>query len=164
MRYLLLSLFLTGFVTSSYAQPITGTFEQAKSNDISFSKLDSAYPSAAHANPSKGVFKDDQKEFLTKYRDMMREFGNFLQENDFDWEEQVSFFQRIYFNNDGTIDYYFVNLDETNLSEEKKEQFKNLLHEFSNDYQFSMEAESNFAQCAPITFVDPPETNKNSKN
>lgn len=155
MRYLHLIFVLLGFTISVSAQPETGTFAQAQAEGVSFSKLDSLYPSAAHANPAKGIFNQKQKEFLSQYRKMMQEFGNFLRDHNFQWGEQTTFFQRIYFDSNGTIDYYFVNFDNSNLSKEQKEHFKKLLQDFSGNYQFPMQADSKFAQCAPITFVDP---------
>ncbi|NGP88532.1 hypothetical protein [Fodinibius halophilus] len=158
---------IIGFILlcSSYcvtAQPITDTFTQAKQEGISFTELDSLYPSAAHAHPTKGVFNKDQASFLKKYRTMMQEFGQFLNENNFQWGNRTSFFQRIYFDKNGSIDYYFVNLDQTHFSDKKRKQFLKLLHAFSEKYQFPMQAESNFAQCAPITFVDPKSTEQKS--
>ncbi|WP_138429103.1 hypothetical protein [Fodinibius saliphilus] len=85
---------------------------------------------------------------------MMQELGQFLMENGFEWKKRTSFFQRIYFAKQGTINFYLVNLDQTHFSEKKKERFIELLHVFSEQYQFPMQANSNFAQCAPITFTD----------
>ncbi len=164
MRYLLFSFFFLGFISAVVAQPVTASFDQAKTTGISFTELDSLYPSAAHAMANKGVFSKNQSQFLQEYRNMMQEFGQFLMEHGFKWGGRTSFFQRIYFNNDGTIDYYFVNLDQSQLSAEKKKRFKKLLQKFSANYQFPMKAESNFAQCAPITFVDPKSTKQKSKN
>lgn len=164
MRHLFITLFLLAVACTINAQPVVGTFNKAGELGISFTELDSVYLSAVNVQPEKAVFKENQKEFMAEYRKMMASMGTFLTDNGFEWGEKTRFFQRIYFDRSGTIDYYFVHLDRTNFSDNKKTQLQSLLQEFSAQYTFPLSGSSNFAQCSPIVFADPKVNNINAKN
>jgi len=162
MKYITLLVLVFSASTFGYSQPVVATFDRAESMNISFAELDSLYPSAIHTDTSKAVFSERQDKFIDSYRSMMQKLGNFLHKNNFEWGERTTFFQRIYFNRDGKIDYYFINLRKTGFSEAKKEQLKKLLTNFSDNYKISLSTDMDFAQCSPVTFVDP-KSNKEQK-
>ncbi|GHM99553.1 hypothetical protein WSM22_10430 [Cytophagales bacterium WSM2-2] len=68
----------------------------------------------------------------------------------------TKYFQRIYFSNDGTIDYFTLNFlgsaDEI-PSLEKQSEFSQLLNISNQDYRFSLSASVKFAQCSPTSYV-----------
>jgi hypothetical protein len=117
--------------------------------------------SAVHSDTAKAVFKTDseQKDMLQAYYKLVLDFGKFLSKNNFIWEKQTKGFNRIYFNSDGTIDYFLYSFNTNNvkledqLSEEKQIEFNRLLNLFIQDYTVPMTAKTKFAQCSPVTFM-----------
>ena len=77
----------------------------------------------------------------------------------FKWEQPTRSFNRIYFNADGTIDYFLYNFQTTNvktedqLSQEKQNEFNRLLNLFIKDYKISVTAKTKFAQCSPTKYM-----------
>jgi len=153
MKAKILLLSFLGISILSNAQPLATTFEDAESTGISISKLDDTYPSAAHYEPEKGVFKERQPEFLKSYVNMHQELGKYLTQNGFNWPKTTQLFTRVYFDSSGTIDYFLINPKKANLDEGEIELYFRLLNEFIKDYKLPISASSGFAQCSPIKYV-----------
>lgn len=148
--------------SNAFAQKLGLTFQEAKKQGISINALDSIYKSAVHVDSSKAVFKTDdaQKALYEAYVELLTDLGKFLSANNFKWDEPTRCFNRVYFSNDGTVDYFLFNFlgqPEEKPSEEKQEEFEELLNRFIKDYQFSLTADEKFAQCSPVTYMPPKE-------
>lgn len=157
ITFALFTLLMSCFLT--LGQQLGLTFSEAQEQGIRISQLDSIYKNALHSDTSLAVFKTDEKQKLMReaYIKLLQDFGIFLNENNFRWEKPTRCFNRIYFNSDGTIDYFLFNFlsktAEEKLSEEKQNEFKHLLNRFIQDYTFSLTAETKFAQCSPTTYM-----------
>jgi hypothetical protein len=144
----------------SFGQHTGLTFQEAKDKGIKTELLDSLYKSAVHADASKAVFKTEAEEEMMgqAYVVLLRDFGKFLKENNFKWDEPIGCFNRVYFNNDGTIDYFlykFINGKSkpgAELSPEKEKEFNRLLNLFIQDHSIRITAREKFAQCSPVTY------------
>ena len=126
-------------------------FQDAGKHNIRVSYLDSTYKSAIHSDSTKAVFKDNE-EVAKAYNTLLQDLGNFLYKNGFLWEQTVRGFNRIYFNKDGSIDY-FIYTFRSELTAEQLSKFNTLLNEFIQDYKFPLSADEKFAQCSPVTYV-----------
>lgn len=125
--------------------------DKAEINGISVTELDSTYKSAIHSNPKLAVFTD--QEAVTKaYIQLLTDLGNFLASKNFEWEQTVSGFNRIYFDKDGSIDYFIYTFRGDVLSPYQVSQFDQLLNEFIKNYTFPLHADVKFAQCSPVTY------------
>ena len=153
MKNYLTFLFLIIFCRQAFGQHLGLSFNSAKSQGMSIEHLDSIYQSAVHIDTSQAVFKTDlqQEEMGNEYINLLHSFGKFLTENNFIWEKPTKGFNRIYFNKDGTIDYFIYNFS-TEISEEKQIEFNRLLNLFIKDYKMAMTANTKFAQCSPVTY------------
>jgi hypothetical protein len=154
---LMIIIFLTTCL-QAFGQHIGLTFQDAEKQGISIKHLDSLYRSAVHADTSLAVFKTEkeQEALQQAYGKLLQDFGKFLSENNFKWEKPTKCFNRIYFNADGTIDYFLFNFlgkKEDKPSENIEQEFQRLLNAFISDYQFSLKGKSKFAQCSPTTFM-----------
>lgn len=134
------------------------TFQEAEKQGISIKHLDSIYTSALHNNISLAVFKTEteQKAMQQAYAKLLQDFGIFLSENNFKWEKPTRCFNRIYFNSDGSIDYFlfnFMDKTENKPSENVEKEFQRLLTIFISDYKISLTAKTKFAQCSPTTYM-----------
>ncbi|MFN3917452.1 MAG: hypothetical protein ACK4K0_06895 [Flavobacteriales bacterium] len=134
------------------------TFQNAEKQGISIKHLDSVYISAVHTDTSLAVFKTEteQEAMQQAYIKLLQDFGKFLLENNFKWEKPTRCFNRIYFNADGTIDYFLFNFLgklEDKPAENIEKEFQRLLNVFIADYKFSVTAKTKFAQCSPTTYM-----------
>lgn len=142
----------------TFGQHLGLTFQNAEKQGISIKHLDSVYTSAVHTNTSLAVFKteSEQEAMQQAYIKLLQDFGKFLSENNFKWEKPTRCFNRIYFNADGTIDYFLFNFlgrPEDKPSENIEKEFQRLLNVFISDYKFPLTAKTKFAQCSPTTYM-----------
>ena len=145
----------------SFGQHAGMTFQAAEERGIKIGYLDSIYKSAIHADASQAVFKtvSEQEAMGQAYVNLVKDFGKFLKENNFKWDEPIRCFNRIYFNSDGTIDYFlykFISNESeqgNQLSQEKEREFDRLLNLFIKDHHILMTANTKFAQCSPVTYM-----------
>ncbi len=142
----------------SFSQHLGLTFQDAEKQGISIKHLDSIYTSAVHTDTSMAVFKteSEQQAMHQAYTILLQDFGLFLSNNNFHWEKPTRCFNRIYFNTDGTIDYFLFNFlgkPEDKPVKEKEKEFQRLLNVFIADYVFSITAPTKFAQCSPTTYM-----------
>lgn len=134
------------------------TVQEASAKGLSIKTLDSLYKSAVHVDTSQAVFRSqsEQDALQRSYIQLLQDFGNFLSDNDFHWEKRTPCYNRIYFSEDGTIDYFLFNFlgkEESKPSESVQKEFKRLLNIFIEDYQFPMTASIKFAQCSPTQYM-----------
>ncbi|MDR2834634.1 MAG: hypothetical protein LBV69_00330 [Bacteroidales bacterium] len=153
---ILIILLSTCFQT--FAQHLGLTFQDAEKQGILTSKLDSIYQSAVNSDTSKAVFKTEkeQQAMGEAYIKLLQDFGKFLTDNNFVWSKKTRCFNRIYFNNDGTIDYFLFNFlgeTEDKPSEENQNEFKRILNLFIKDYQILPKANTKFVQCSPTNYM-----------
>lgn len=153
-----LLLFSLVFTLQLSAQHLGMSFSDAQKQGVRVSHLDSMYQSALHADTSLAVFKTDsaQEAMTNAYVKLLQDFGKFLAQNNFAWEKPTRCFNRIYFNSDGTIDYFlydFKGNPEELPSAEKQKEFNRLLNLFIKDYRIAVTAKVKFAQCSPTTYM-----------
>lgn len=156
-KFLILIVLLATYL-QTFGQQLGLTFQDAEKQGVSIKHLDSMYKSAVHTDTSLAVFKTkkEQEALQQAYIKLLKDFGEFLTENKFLWEKPTRCFNRIYFNSDGTIDYFLFNFlgkTEEKPSENIEMEFKRLLNVFIADYKFSLTARTKFAQCSPTTYM-----------
>ncbi len=154
---LIITILLTACL-QTFGQHLGLTFQNAEKQGISIKHLDSIYTSAVHTDTSLAVFKTEkeQEALQQAYFNLLQDFANFLSENNFKWEKPTRCFNRIYFNSDGTIDYFLFNFlgkTEDKPAENIEKEFQRLLNVFISDYKFSLTAKTKFAQCSPTTYI-----------
>lgn len=149
---------LVMFCLNSFGQHLGMTFQESVKQGTTTQHLDSIYKSAAHVDTSQAVFKTEaeQQALGEAYIKLLQDFGMFLTAHSFVWDKPTKCFNRIYFNSDGTIDYFLYNFlakAEDKLSDERQMEFNELLNKFIEDYKFTMTAKVKFAQCSPVTYM-----------
>jgi hypothetical protein len=140
------------FTTTCFAQ-VAMPFKEAREKGI-YPQVDSIYKSAFHSTePEKAVFKTEEavQKHIAAYQDFLLKFGEFLNDNNFKWEESTRCFNRIYMAEDGTIDYFLYDF-KTPLSEDKANEFHRLLNLYISQHKFGITAPEKFAQCSPAIY------------
>lgn len=150
----LLGMILIVAAIQTFSQHLALTINDAGKKGMSVEHLDSTYKSAVHVDTSQSVFKteSEQSAMFDAYSKLLQDFGKFLTENNFKWESPTRGFNRIYFNKDGSIDYFLYNFS-SDISQEKQTEFNRLLNLFIKNYKISLTAKENFAQCSPTTYM-----------
>lgn len=141
-----------------FGQPIGITFQDAESQGIIVKDLDSLYQSAVHVDSTQAVFQtqEEQEKVYNSYKELLQGLGDFLKANNYKWAKPTTCFNRIYFNENGGIDYYIFNFrgkPEDKPSAEQELEFTRLVNLFIQDYKFGLTAEKKFTQCSPTTFM-----------
>ncbi len=159
MKYLAGTLImLLAICSTAVGQQKAYTFQEAQDNGISIQDLDSNYKSAVHVDTTLAVFKSEkaQEAMRVYYTMLLKDLGLFLSQNDFKWDEPRRCFNRIYFDRDGSIDYFlfkFLGNAQSTPPVEKQEEFKRLLELFVKEYEIPLAANVKFAQCSPTTYM-----------
>jgi hypothetical protein len=149
MRVLFLNLLI--ICTLSARAQMGASFDEAKASGVRISLLDSTYKSAVHVNERLSAFPGKGDKVAASYNQMIQDLGAYLDKHNFKWGQTVHCFNRIYFNKDGSIDYFLYSLKDK-VGAEKEAEFKRLLNEFIRQYKFPMHGKVKFAQCSPVTY------------
>jgi hypothetical protein len=144
----LIPIFISNF---SYGQKSL-TFDEAKQQGLSMSHLDSIYASGIHSDTTLAVFNNNEDEYISSYRQLLQDLGQYLKINNFLWENQTKGFNRIYFDKTGKIDYFLYLFRPNQLTKKEEKRFGELLEEFIQEYRFLLTADKKFAQCSPVTY------------
>ncbi len=158
MRKFSLILFLTLVVClPSFCQHLAIPMSETQERGISRQHLDSVYKSAVFpSDTAKAVFKteEEMEAMHSAYVSLIQDFGKFLSDHDFVWSQPRFCFNRIYFNANGTIDYFLYGFKgEDKIPEQKKEEFNQLLNLFIQDYKIQITSYRGFAQCGPVRYM-----------
>lgn len=139
-----------------YGQNKALKFAELEDNGISQVDIDAQYAGAIHHDPSLAVFKTEaeQKALIEAYTKIYQDLSAFLTAHNFEWDKEIKIFNRVYFKENGTIDYLvYKSIGDENLTEEQDVEFQRLLNLFVAEYQIEITANEKFAQCSPITLV-----------
>ncbi|MCD8742443.1 hypothetical protein LT679_17670 [Mucilaginibacter roseus] len=140
---------------AALAQSKALTFEDAAAQGLTVARLDEQYNSALHTDTTKATFSGTrQQDFYKAYVAMLTELAAYLKDNGFTWGQPTRIVHRIYFEPDGKIDYYLVNLKALENDQPKKEKFVALLNSFIQYHKINITADKKFAQCGPAIYQD----------
>ncbi|RYY37518.1 MAG: hypothetical protein EOP46_02405 [Sphingobacteriaceae bacterium] len=154
MRYAVILLLLIVPVFC-YSQQKALTFQDAEKEGLTTQKLDNVYANAMDADTAKAVFKGSKAtDFYKAYAGMLTDLSIYLQKNNFKWEKPTRIFHRIYFEPDGSIDHYLLNLKPAGLTPDKETRLIALINDFAKNYKLAITASKKFAQCSPAIYQD----------
>ncbi|MEM6685162.1 MAG: hypothetical protein AAF617_05140, partial [Bacteroidota bacterium] len=115
--------------------------------------LDQSHPNLL--NPK--ISASDHTSVRESWTELHQKIGNYLSENNFTWEVEdpsISIVQKIYFEPNGQIKHFFFNILNQNISHEKKQQYSNLILEFSKTHRINYQQDKSFAQCGKTKYVN----------
>ncbi|MCR8557425.1 hypothetical protein KXD93_07220 [Mucilaginibacter sp. BJC16-A38] len=137
------------------AQERAATFQNAAKNNLTVDILNKQYKNALDADSNKSAFKGaGQQKFYAAYVALLTDLNTYLHKHDYTWQKPTRIIHRIYFEADGTIDHYLLNMDGAGMSALKQTQFITLLNQFVNNYKLKIIADTKFAQCGPAIYQD----------
>lgn len=141
----------------SFGQTKCYPWNEFEKSGFTFNELDSIYTDAGNADTTMlTAFKGRENEFGEAWIKLLQDISAFLWKNNFKWDSLTQCFNVFYFDNDGTIDYYFYNIKDF----KKTEKFEKLMNDFIKDYKFPLTAEMKFKQYGSAIFQDKKEKNE----
>lgn len=156
LRSFLLSLAVVCSIQTAISQSRGLSRNEALELEMNFDSMDSLYQNAVNVDSTKAVFKTAEQsgKVHEEWQKLLQELGNHLKENDFEWEQPTDGFNRIYFDSDGSIDYFIFSFRGPGTPDEEREaEFKQLLNEFLADYKADLKADQKFSQCGGVRYM-----------
>lgn len=99
--------------------------------------------------------KEVYAEVVNSWRGFHTNVQKVLKEYKFDWkvdDTAITIVNKIYFNKNGTIKYYLVNIKNDAISNETKDQFVKLLEENLSKLSIGLQRDQQFSQCGKIKY------------
>jgi len=101
--------------------------------------------------------EDERTSVINSWSSFHKKVTVFLEQENFKWEipdSTISIYNRIYFNKNGTINYYVFNINNPSVTAEKKAEFEKVLEKFSRDVKLDLKREQEFAQCGKTRYIN----------
>src|ERR1051326_3027290 len=139
------------------------TFQDMEKNGVRMTQLDSLYPNAMKTTTFEGVFPEGKKlkKFDKAWGGFYEELMNYFSKSGLKWEKPTYCFNKIYFDADGNVQYWFFNfMKEDNIPADVQAKYLQGIKDFSKTHQIKIKAGTKFSQCASVTFVNADELNK----
>ena len=150
MRFIIFILFMMS--SSMYAQVEVFDFHNKEQlSRFTSLNIDAQYPNLL--NPS--VAKEGYTEIIALWQELHQSMGAHLKKNNFSWGVQdasIPIFQKIYFHPTGAIQYYFFNIRNEAISQEKRKEFSKLVHSFAQTHKIEITQDGPFAQCGKTRY------------
>lgn len=121
--------------------------------------LESLYRNGIGQDSIDAIFytEEDMGDYSKKWSEFLGDISKYLKENDLILNDRIFF--RIFFTNDGSIDYLFYNVQNKEsdlLLEENKKRFESLLSQFAEVGKFNITTKDKFKQCGSGNFQTAP--------
>ena len=133
------------------------TFQEMEKNGLKMDSLQRLYPNATKTDTFAGVFPAGKKgdrfsdAWLKYYTDLM----NYFSENGLKWEKPTYCFNKIFFDANGKVEYWFFNFKKAdNIPDDVQQKYLQGLQQFSKKHKIKIKADSKFTQCASVTFIN----------
>lgn len=131
------------------------TFQAGKEKGIEMENLDDNYPSPLGSDSaSAAIFDVDRDQYIAYYQEYLGHLGKYLAEQGFKWEQPRWCFNKIYFNEEGKVDYFLYNFRPGEITDEMAVDFQKHLENFVKESEFPAKPNSAFSQCSPVTYAD----------
>ena len=131
------------------------TFQAAEEAGVEMKDFNTNYPSPLDSDSaSLAIFGVDQDQNIKYYQEYLGEFSQYLAEKGFKWERPRWCFNKIYFNEEGKVDYFLYNFRPGEITDEMAIDFQKHLKEFVKESEFPAKPNSAFSQCSPVSYVD----------
>ncbi|HAA12620.1 MAG TPA: hypothetical protein DCE41_13375 [Cytophagales bacterium] len=160
MRTLLLFTILLGSVAfSTQAQTpaslITYDFmDEEQRERFQSLGLDDNHPNLLNPEISVG----DIEKVRQSWGNLHQQIGKYLKENQFGWGVEgtdISIVHKFYFSPEGNLNHYFFRVMNKEVTLEKRQEYAELVKEFSKEHGLDLTKDQPFAQCGKTRYANP---------
>lgn len=128
-------------------------------NEIAYNEwkemnLDSSYTNLLDP---RNVTEAELKIVAKSWSEFHKNVSQFIKEENFKWEvpdSTITIQNRIYFDKNGTIDYYLFKIKNPSISAEKRAEYEKVLQKFSKKVKLDLNREEKYAQCGNIKYMN----------
>lgn len=114
--------------------------------------LDSTYTNLLDP---RNVTESEYKDVVESWTEFHKNISKFIKEVDFKWnvpDSMITISNRIYFDQNGTIEYYTFKIRNPSVSVEKIEEYEKVLQKFSKEIKLDLKRDEKYAQCGNIKY------------
>lgn len=128
-------------------------------NELKKMNLDSAYTNLLDP---RNVTESEYKIVTASWSEFHKKASQFIKEENFKWEvpdSTITILNRIYFDKNGTIDYYIFKIRNSSVSAEKRDEYEKVLQKFSKEVKLDLKRDEKYAQCGKIKYMNTSQSN-----
>ena len=132
---------------------VSGNNEMAY-NEIKKLNLDSTYTNLLDP---RNVSESEYKIVVESWSEFHKKVSQFIKEENFKWEvpdSTITIFNRIYFDKNGTIDYYTFKIKNPSVSSEKQAEYEKVLQKFSKEVKLDLKRSEQYAHCGKTKYLN----------
>ena len=121
-------------------------------NALKKMNLDSTYTNLLDP---RNVTTDEYKIVAKSWSEFHKKLSHFIKEENFKWEvsdSTITIMNRIYFDKNGTIDYYTFKIKNSSVTDEKIVEYEKVLQKFSGNVKLDLKRDEKYAQCGKIKY------------
>lgn len=114
--------------------------------------LDSFYDNLLDPN---NVSENERQEVIESWSNFHKKIVAYLKESQFNWnsdDKSIRINKRIYFEKDGSVNYYVFKIENLKISEETKQEFLKVLKKFVAENKIDYTKDTVFAQCGIVEY------------
>ncbi|HXS36160.1 MAG TPA: hypothetical protein VN721_05630 [Flavipsychrobacter sp.] len=150
---ILFLLFVCSTTTNIFGQGKVMTVDEAEKEKIPFKN----YKVAVSISNKNAVFYGMSDSVINSFQGMLQNILDYLDQQNFKWNDTMLVFNKVYFDKSGKIDYYTYRiLSKKGITPEQEKKFQELLTTFIQTYRFPMKGNDNFSQVSEAVFMDKP--------
>ncbi len=128
-------------------------------NKIALKEIRELYLDSTYTNllDPRNVTESEYKDVTKSWTEFHKKVLKFIEEEDFKWDvpdSMITIANRIYFDKNGTIDYYTFKIRNPSISAEKSAEYEKVLQKFCKEITLDLKRNENFAQCGNIKYVN----------
>lgn len=101
------------------------------------------------------VSEEEYEEVVKSWSKLHNKISKYMKSENFHWnvsDSAIKVSNRIYFDEDGTIDYYFFRVINPDVTSEKKTEYVKLLKKFSEHEKIGFKRDFKYGQCGNIQY------------
>lgn len=126
-------------------------------NEIAYNEIKKMNLNSTYTNllDPRNVSESEYKIVVESWSEFHKKISKFIKEENFKWEvpdSTITIYNRIYFDKNGTIDYYTFKIKNPSISAEKRAEYEKVLQKFSKEVKLDLKRSEQYAQCGKTKY------------
>lgn len=131
---------------------VVGFHNEVAYNEFKRLLLDETHKNLLNPNISD---KEEYPTIINSWKNLHGKVNAILKDSRFSWnvpDSTITVVNKIYFNANGEVNYFFVNIRNENISNETKDLYVQLLTDNLKELSINLQREEPFAQCGKVNY------------
>lgn len=138
--------------TNNEKGSVVGFHDKIAFNDFKKLLLDETHKNLLNPNVSN---KEEYPTIINSWKNFHGKVNAILKDNRFTWnvpDSTITVVNKIYFNANGEVNHFFVNIRNKNIDKETKDLYVQLLTDNLKELSIDLKREEQFAQCGKVKY------------